>query len=104
MARSPALIAAAVRADPETAGGAARLADVGRRGRRAVSGVSRHTGHRGARVTVRRTAQRTPGVPACRDRATLRDDDAPLPDLPPLPADPRWRVAHLPFLTAVSVR
>jgi len=25
-----------------------------------------------------------------------------LPDLPPLPADPRWRVAHLPFLTAVS--
>jgi hypothetical protein len=31
------------------------------------------------------------------------DDDRPLPDLPPLPADPRWRVAHLPFLTAVSV-
>src|SRR4051794_16757802 len=30
------------------------------------------------------------------------DDDRPLPDLPPLPADPRWRVAHLPFLTAVS--
>ncbi|MEV4638749.1 hypothetical protein AB0J80_15495 [Actinoplanes sp. NPDC049548] len=23
--------------------------------------------------------------------------------LPPLPADPRWRVAHLPFLTAFSV-
>jgi hypothetical protein len=31
------------------------------------------------------------------------DDDRPLPDLPPLPADPRWRIAHLPFLTAVSV-
>src|SRR5690348_14753805 len=30
------------------------------------------------------------------------DDETPLPDLPPLPADPRWRVAHLPFLTAVS--
>ncbi|MBM2621271.1 hypothetical protein JIG36_37790 [Actinoplanes sp. LDG1-06] len=30
------------------------------------------------------------------------DDDRPLPDLPPLPADPRWRVAHLPFLTIVS--
>jgi len=30
------------------------------------------------------------------------DDDRPLPDLPPLPADPRWRVAHLPFLSAVS--
>jgi hypothetical protein len=32
-----------------------------------------------------------------------RDDDRPLPDLPPLPADPRWRVEHLPFLTAFSV-
>jgi hypothetical protein len=31
------------------------------------------------------------------------DDKRPLPDLPPLPADPRWRVAHLPFLSAVSV-
>jgi hypothetical protein len=30
-------------------------------------------------------------------------DDRPLPDLPPLPADPRWRVEHLPFLSAVSV-
>ncbi|MGX6605720.1 hypothetical protein ACWKSP_26840 [Micromonosporaceae bacterium Da 78-11] len=30
-------------------------------------------------------------------------DDRPLPDLPPLPADPRWRVAHLPFLSAVSM-
>ena len=34
---------------------------------------------------------------------TERTDDRPLPDLPQLPADPRWRVAHLPFLTAVSV-
>ncbi|GAA2612623.1 hypothetical protein [Paractinoplanes durhamensis] len=25
-----------------------------------------------------------------------------MPDLPPLPADPRWKVAHLPFLSAVS--
>lgn len=30
------------------------------------------------------------------------DDDLPLPDLPPLPKDPRWRVEHLPFLTAFS--
>ncbi len=30
------------------------------------------------------------------------EDDRPLPDLPPLPADPRWRVEHLPFLSAVS--
>jgi hypothetical protein len=30
------------------------------------------------------------------------DDDRPLPDLPPLPADPRWKVAHLPFLSAVA--
>ncbi|WP_045742504.1 MULTISPECIES: hypothetical protein [Actinoplanes] len=25
-----------------------------------------------------------------------------MPDLPALPADPRWRVEHLPFLSAVS--
>jgi len=30
------------------------------------------------------------------------EDDRPLPELPPLPADPRWRVAHLPFLSAVA--
>jgi hypothetical protein len=30
-------------------------------------------------------------------------DDRPLPDLPPLPEDPRWRVEHLPFLTAVML-
>jgi hypothetical protein len=41
-----------------------------------------------------------PGVP--RQGFDLGDDDTPLPDLPPLPADPRWRVAHLPFLSAVS--
>jgi hypothetical protein len=29
-------------------------------------------------------------------------DDRPLPDLPPLPADPRWRIRHLPMLTAIS--
>jgi hypothetical protein len=29
------------------------------------------------------------------------EDDLPLPDLPALPADPRWRVEHLPFLSAV---
>lgn len=34
---------------------------------------------------------------------TGEHDDRPLPDLPPLPADPRWRVEHLPLLTAVSV-
>jgi hypothetical protein len=32
-----------------------------------------------------------------------RDHDRPLPDLPPLPQDPRWRVEHLPFLSAVMV-
>nr|WP_229071566.1 hypothetical protein [Actinoplanes sp. DH11] len=26
-----------------------------------------------------------------------------MPELPPLPADPRWRVEHLPFLSAVSM-
>ena len=36
------------------------------------------------------------------DMADQDEDARPLPDLPPLPADPRWRVAHLPFLSAVS--
>jgi hypothetical protein len=31
------------------------------------------------------------------------EDEDRLPDLPPLPADPRWRVAHLPFLSTMSV-
>jgi len=30
-------------------------------------------------------------------------DERPLPELPPLPEDPRWRVEHLPFLTAFSI-
>ena len=30
------------------------------------------------------------------------EDDRPLPELPPLPADPRWRIEHLPFVTAVG--
>jgi hypothetical protein len=31
------------------------------------------------------------------------DDDRPLPDLPPLPEDPRWRIEHLPLVTAVGM-
>jgi hypothetical protein len=31
------------------------------------------------------------------------DDDRPLPDLPPLPADPSWRIEHLPFVSMVGV-
>ena len=30
------------------------------------------------------------------------DEDRPLPDLPPLPDDPRWRIEHLPFTLAVG--
>jgi len=30
------------------------------------------------------------------------DDQRPLPDFPPLPADPRWRIEHLPFVLAVG--
>ncbi|WP_306203697.1 hypothetical protein [Actinoplanes sp. RD1] len=30
------------------------------------------------------------------------EDDGPLPELPPLPADPRWKVEHLPLLSAFS--
>ncbi len=35
-------------------------------------------------------------------RRTPDLDDTPLPDLPPLPADPRWRIRHLPMLTVIS--
>jgi hypothetical protein len=31
------------------------------------------------------------------------DDEPGRPDLPPLPADPRWRVEHLPLLSAASI-
>lgn len=31
------------------------------------------------------------------------DDDRPLPDLPALPEDPRWRIEHLPLVTAVGM-
>jgi hypothetical protein len=31
------------------------------------------------------------------------DDNRPLPDLPPLPDDPKWRIEHLPLVTAVGV-
>jgi hypothetical protein len=42
-----------------------------------------------------RSSEAVPGVPG-------KVDDLPLPDLPPLPKDPRWKVEHLGFLTAVS--
>jgi hypothetical protein len=41
--------------------------------------------------------------PSPEDVVELEEDQGPLPDLPPLPADPRWRVEHLPFLTAFSI-
>jgi hypothetical protein len=44
-----------------------------------------------------------PGMVVPRQGAGREADDRPLPDLPPLPADPRWRVEHLPFLSAVMV-
>jgi hypothetical protein len=55
----------------------------------------------------------TPGVPrqkGGRRPGVLRtilgndpDDDRALPDLPPLPADPRWRIEHLPLVSAAGV-
>jgi len=30
------------------------------------------------------------------------DDDRPLPEFPPLPEDPRWRIEHLPFVLAAG--
>jgi hypothetical protein len=58
------------------------------------------TGERTGRVVPSQAngQERLPGVPS----PGFDPDDRPLPDLPPLPADPRWKVAHLPFLTAVS--
>jgi hypothetical protein len=44
----------------------------------------------------------TTGTTGMADPTDEDEDARPLPDLPPLPADPRWRVAHLPFLSAVS--
>ena len=31
------------------------------------------------------------------------DEGRPLPDLPPLPEDPRWRIEHLPMITAIGL-
>ena len=31
------------------------------------------------------------------------DDALALPDLPPLPADPKWRIEHLPLVTAIGI-
>jgi hypothetical protein len=31
------------------------------------------------------------------------DDDRPLPDLPPLPADPKWRIEHLPMIMSIGI-
>ncbi|GAA2894843.1 hypothetical protein Acy02nite_59430 [Actinoplanes cyaneus] len=44
----------------------------------------------------------TPGAFGEIPGAPEKDFDPPLPDLPPLPKDPRWKVEHLGFLTAVS--
>jgi hypothetical protein len=45
----------------------------------------------------------SPGVPKQTYAFDDELDDRPLPDLPPLPADPRWRVEHLPLVTAASI-
>ena len=48
------------------------------------------------------TEERDRVVPAQANGGREDLDDTPLPDLPPLPADPRWRIRHLPMLTAIS--
>jgi hypothetical protein len=52
-------------------------------------------------------AQRAPQAPPAGVIKTIlgrddEDDDRPLPDLPPLPEDPRWRIEHLPFVLAAG--
>jgi hypothetical protein len=51
-------------------------------------------------MTEREMTERELSVPRQGADPDPDEDERPLPDLPPLPADPRWRVAHLPFLSA----
>jgi hypothetical protein len=46
---------------------------------------------------------RPPGVLSTILGRDQDDDGRPLPDLPPLPADPKWRIEHLPMITAIGV-
>jgi hypothetical protein len=53
-------------------------------------------------------AQPGPAAPAPGARFSLsgrpvEEDDRPLPDLPPLPEDPGWRLAHLPMVVAAGL-
>ncbi|WP_308016451.1 hypothetical protein [Jidongwangia harbinensis] len=43
-----------------------------------------------------------PGVVRAILGRDVDDDQRPLPELPPLPEDPRWRIEHLPFVAAVG--
>ena len=56
---------------------------------------------------VEPTAGATVPAQAARQRLFGRpvddDDDRPLPDLPPLPDDPRWRLEHLPMVAAAGM-
>ena len=47
--------------------------------------------------------RRPPGVLRTILGRDHEDDDRPLPELPPLPADPRWRIEHLPMVTAAGI-
>jgi hypothetical protein len=48
------------------------------------------------------SARRPPADDPARPSPADDYDDVPLPDLPPLPEDPRWRIEHLPMLTAIA--
>ncbi len=61
---------------------------------------------------VRPGADRVAGIPAqSRPAGVLaqilgrddEDDDRPLPHFPPLPDNPRWRIEHLPMITAIGL-
>jgi hypothetical protein len=46
---------------------------------------------------------RPPGVVGQILGRDQEDDDRPLPELPPLPADPKWRIEHLSMISAIGV-